>query len=326
MTRYILGRLAALVFVLFAVSLINFTIMHAVPGGPFDEEKQPLTGAAKENILRKYGLDKPVWQQYLNYMKNAVRLDFGISFQQPTMTVIELIKSRWPLTMQVGVMTLLIVFGLGIPLGITAAYHQNSWIDNTLTFFAMLGITMPNFVLAYVLLMTLSVSLDWLPMRGWGDSTCLINNPAWDTGLFCSDWIMPVLAYSLAPMAVIARYTRASVVETIRSDYVRTARAKGLGERFVMTRHVFRNALIPVVTIGGPMIPDLMTGSIFIESTFSINGLGRYFVTSAFNRDYPMLMAIAFLIAGLWGLMNLLTDLVYTWVDPRVRLGAEGGK
>lgn len=325
MTRYILGRLSALLFVLFAVSMINFTIMHAVPGGPFDEDKQPLTGAAKENMLRKYGLDKPAWQQYINYMKNAVQLDFGISFQQPTMTVTELIAARWPVTLQVGLLTLLVVFGVGVPLGITAAYHQNSWIDNALTFFAMLGITLPSFVLAYMLLLFFAVRLDWLPMRGWGDSACLLNNPAWETGFFCSDWVMPVIAYSLGPLAVIARYTRASVLDTIRSDFVRTARAKGLSERMVMTRHVFRSALIPVVTIGGPMIPDLMTGSIFIESTFSINGLGRYFVTSAFNRDYPMLMAIAFLIAGLWGIMNLLTDVVYTWIDPRVRLGAERG-
>ena len=326
MTRYILGRLASLVFVLFAVSLINFTIMHAVPGGPFDEEKQPLTGAAKENILRKYGLDKPVWQQYVNYMSNAVRLDFGISFQQPTSTVIELIASRWPLTMQVGLMTLTIVFGVGIPLGMVAAYRQNSWLDNALTFLAMLGITLPSFILAFLLLFVFAVQLDWLPMRGWGDSTCLFHLPGWETGIFCSDWVMPVVAYALAPMAVIARFTRASVIDTIRSDYVRTARAKGLGERMVMSRHVLRNALIPLVTVGGPMIPDLMTGSIFIESTFAINGLGRYFVTSAFNRDYPMVMAIAFLIAGLWGVMYLMTDIVYTWVDPRIRIGGEGGR
>jgi len=326
MTRYILGRLASLVFVLFVVSLINFTIMHAVPGGPFDEEKQPLTGAAKENILRKYGLDKPVWQQYVNYMSNAVRLDFGISFQQPTSTVIELIASRWPLTMQVGLMTLTIVFGVGIPLGMVAAYRQNSWIDNALTFLAMLGITLPSFILAFLLLFVFAVRLDWLPMRGWGDSTCLYHLPGWETGIFCSDWVMPVVAYALAPMAVIARFTRASVIDTIRSDYVRTARAKGLGERMVMSRHVLRNALIPLVTVGGPMIPDLMTGSIFIESTFAINGLGRYFVTSAFNRDYPMVMAIAFLIAGLWGVMYLMTDIVYTWVDPRIRIGGEGGR
>jgi peptide/nickel transport system permease protein len=322
MTRYILGRLGSLIFVLFVVSLITFSIMHSVPGGPFDEDKQPLPPAAKANIMRKYGLDKPYWQQYLNYMSNAVRGDFGISYQQPTSTVTELIASRWPLTAQVGLITLTIVFGLGITLGVLAAYYQNSWIDNLLTFFAMLGITMPNFVLANFLLITLAVRLDLFPLRGWGDSTCLFNPPFMETGLFCSDWVMPVFAYSLAPMAVIARYTRASVVEVIRSDYVRTARAKGLGDRVVMTRHVLKNALIPIVTVGGPMIPDLMTGSIFIEVTFAINGLGKYFVTSSLTRDYPMIMAISLLIASLWGLIYLLTDLVYTWVDPRVRLGA----
>lgn len=322
MARYILGRLASLVFVLFVVSMINFSIMHAVPGGPFDEDKQPLPPAAKANIMRKYGLDKPYWQQYTSYMSNALRGDFGIPYQQPTSTVVELIASRWPLTAQVGVITLTIVFGLGITLGVIAAYHQNSWIDNALTFFAMLGITMPNFILANLLLLTFAVRLDWFPIRGWGDSGCLIQPSFMKTGLICSDWIMPVFAYSMAPMAIIARYTRGSVVDVIRSDFVRTARAKGLNDRMVMMRHILKNALIPIITVGGPMIPDLLTGSIFIESTFAINGLGKYFVTSAFNRDYPMIMAISFLIAGLWGIIYLLTDLVYTWVDPRVRLGA----
>jgi ABC-type dipeptide/oligopeptide/nickel transport system permease component len=314
--RYILGRLAALVFVLFVVSVITFSIMHAVPGGPFVEDKSPLPPAAKANIMRKYGLDKPVWQQYLNYMSHALRFDFGIPYQQPTTTVSALIAQKWPITAQVGLMTLLIVFGLGIPIGMLAAYHQNSWIDNLLTFSAMLGITMPNFVLGFLLILLFAVRLNWLPMRGWGDGECLIGS------YFCNDWIMPVIAYSLAPMATIARYTRASMVDVIRSDFVRTARAKGLNERTTMTRHVLRNALIPIVTVAGPMIPDLLTGSIFIEATFAINGLGKYFVTSAFNRDYPMIMAIAFLIAAVWGLMNLLTDLTYTWVDPRIRLGA----
>jgi len=326
MARYIIGRLASLIFVLIAVSMITFFIMQAVPGGPFDEDKQPLPPAAKANIMRKYGLDKPVWQQYLNYMSNAVRLDFGISYQQPNSTVTELIADKWPVTAQVGLMTLSLVFGLGIPLGILAAYHQNSWLDNGLTFLSMLGLTMPNFVLAFLLLLTFAVRLDWLPMRGWGNTGCLLQFDAAANGFFCLDWIMPVVAYALAPMAVIARYTRASVIDAIRSDFVRTARAKGLRERAVMSRHVFRNALIPIITIGGPMIPDLMTGSIFIESTFAINGLGKYFVTSSFNRDYPMVMAIAFLIAGLWGIMYLLTDIAYTWVDPRIRLGAEGSK
>ncbi len=326
MARYILGRLFSLLFVLFAVSVINFSLMHAVPGGPFDEDKQPLPPAAKANIMRKYGLDKPLWQQYVNYMKNAVQFDFGIPYQQPTTTVTALIARTWQITAQVGIMTILFAFGVGITLGIVAAYYQNSWIDNFVTFFAMLGLTMPSFVIASLFIVIIAGQMDLLPMRGWGDSACLLNNAAWRNGFFCTDWILPVLAYALGPMSVIARYTRASVVDVIRSDYVRTARAKGLNERSVMLRHVFRNALIPMVTVLGPIIPDLMTGSIFIESVFSIPGLGKYFVTSTFNRDYPMIMAIALLISTLWGITYLLTDIAYTLIDPRIRLGAEGGK
>ncbi|MEZ4659538.1 MAG: ABC transporter permease [Caldilineaceae bacterium] len=234
-----------------------------------------------------------------------------------------MLAERWPTTMQVGILTLMFAFGVGTTLGVLAAYHQNSWLDNGLTFlpcwalrYPALCWPLPDFVF--------SVRLDWLPMRGWGDSGCLINIPGQREGFVCADWVMPVFAYALGPMAIIARFTRASVVDAIRSDFVRTAHAKGLGTRVVVTRHVLKNALIPIITVAGPMIPDLLTGSIFIESTFAINGIGKFFVTSAFNRDYPMIMAIAFLISGIWGLIYLLTDLVYTWVDPRVRLGAEG--
>jgi ABC-type dipeptide/oligopeptide/nickel transport system permease component len=320
MTRYILGRLVSLLFVIWVVSMITFSLMHAVPGGPFDEDKQPLPPAAKANIMRKYGLDQPVWRQYLNYMGNALRFDFGIPYQQPTTTVAALIASTWKVTAQVGLVTVTVAFTLGVTLGIIAARYQNSWIDNAVTFLAMLGITLPSFVIGTFAILFFAVFLKWLPMGGWGDTGCLVGR------LFCADWIMPVAAYSLGPMAIIARYTRASIVDVIRADYVRTARAKGLGERLVMTRHVFRNALIPMVTVMGPIIPDLMTGSIFIESIFRIPGLGKYFVTSTFNRDYPMVMATVLLIAVLWGFTYLITDIVYTRVDPRVRLGAEGGR
>ncbi|RIK31080.1 MAG: ABC transporter permease [Chloroflexi bacterium] len=320
MTRYILGRLVSLLFVIWVVSMITFSLMLAVPGGPFDETNQPLPPAAKANIMRKYGLDQPVWRQYLNYMGNAVRFDFGIPYQQPTTTVSALISSTWKVTAQVGLVTVTVAFTLGVILGIIAARYQNSWIDNAVTFLAMLGITLPSFVIGTFAILFFAVYLDWLPMGGWGDTGCLVGRA------FCADWIMPVAAYSLGPMAIIARYTRASIVEVIRADYVRTARAKGLGERLVMTRHVFRNALIPMVTVMGPIIPDLMTGSIFIESIFRIPGLGKYFVTSTFNRDYPMVMATVLLIAVLWGFTYLITDIIYTRVDPRVRLGAEGGR
>jgi ABC-type dipeptide/oligopeptide/nickel transport system permease component len=317
MFRYILTRLLSLGFVVIVVSMITFSLMHAVPGGPFDEGKQPLPPAAKANILRKYGLDKPVWQQYLNYMKNALQGDFGIPYQQPTTTVTALIASTWKITIQVGVMTVLLAFSAGLILGVTAAYHQNSWIDNIVTFLSMLGFIMPNFVIGTLAILFFAVYLDLLPMGGWGDSTCVVGR------YFCSDWIMPVVAYALAPTAIIARYTRASVVEYKRSDFVRTARAKGVTERLIMTRHVLRNAMIPLVTVAGPMIPDLLTGSIFIEAIFRIPGLGKFFVTSTFNRDYPMVMATILLVAVLWGVTYLLTDIVYTLIDPRVRLGAQ---
>ncbi|MBI1296309.1 ABC transporter permease subunit [bacterium] len=320
MTRYVLGRLISLVFVVIAVSMITFSLMHAVPGGPFDELNQPLPPAAKENILRKYGLDQPVWQQYLNYMSNAVRFDFGIPYQQPTTTVAELIASTWKVTAQVGLVTIIFAFTMGLTLGIVAGYNQNSWIDTVVTFLSTSGFIMPNFVIGTLSILFFSVYLGWMPMGGWGQTGCLVGN------YFCKDWILPVFAYSLAPLAVIARYTRSSVIEYLNADFVRTARAKGLNETSIMIRHVMRNALIPMVTVMGPIIPDLMTGSIFIESIFRIPGLGKYFVTSTFNRDYPMVMATVLLIAVLWGLVYLFTDLLYTWIDPRVRLGAKEGQ
>jgi peptide/nickel transport system permease protein len=319
MIRYILGRLVSLLFVVWIVSMITFALMHSVPGGPFDETNQRLPPAAKENILRKYGLDQPVWKQYLKYMGNALRFDFGIPYQQPTTTVAALIAESWVVTLQVGALTLGLSFGLGFLMGLVAAYYQNSWIDNALTFSATLGITVPNFVVALWLILFFSSRLDILPSGGWNEPQNSVAG-----GLFSKDWIMPVIAYALAPFAMTARFTRASILEAINGDYVRTARAKGLREQVVVLRHVIRNAMIPIVTVLGPQIPNILTGSIFIEAIFRIPGLGKYFVTSMFNRDYPMVMALILLIAVLWGITYLLTDILYTLIDPRVRLGAKG--
>ncbi len=305
MTRYILGRLAGLLFTIFMVSVTTFLLMHSVPGGPFDEDKQPLPPEAKANILRKYGLDRPLWEQYLRYAWHALRLDFGIPFQSPTETVTELIARVWPVTLQVGIMTISLAYGGGLALGIIAAFKQNSWIDYIVTFFATLGITVPNFVIAVWLIMIFSVRLGWLPTGGWDEP---------------QHAIMPVIAYSLAPMALVARYTRVSMLEVIRADYVRTARAKGLTEGAIVLRHVLKNALIPLITVLGPDIPNLLTGSIFIEYTFRIPGLGKFFVTSTQERDYPMIMAMMLLIAIVWGITYLISDILYTAVDPRVRL------
>lgn len=316
MARYLVGRLLSLVFVLFAVSLITFTLMHSVPGGPFDEGKQRLPDAAKANILRKYGLDQPIHVQYAKYMWSALHLDFGIPYQVPTETVTSLIAKTWFVTFQVGVMTVILAFGTGLVLGTLAAYRRGSWLDTGVTFLSMLGTTLPNFVVALWLILAFAYGLKILPSGGWNEP-----NDWLIPGVFSKNWVLPVLAYALLPMAVVARYTRASMVEALQSDYVRTARAKGLRDRAILSRHVLKNAAIPMVTALGPIIPDLITGSIFIESVFRIPGLGKYFVTSTFNRDYPMIMALILLIALLWGVTYIITDLLYAVLDPRVRLG-----
>lgn len=305
MARYIIGRIGGLLFAFLVVSIITFSLMHSVPGGPFDELKQPLPPAAKENILRKYGLDKPVWQQYVLYMWHAVHGDFGIPFSSPTETVIHLIGRVWQPTLQLASVVILLSYSLGFLLGTVAAINQNSWIDQVVTAFATLGFAVPNFVVGVWLILIFSVTLHWLPTGGWGSP---------------QEFIMPTIVYSLPPMALVARYTRVNMLESLRADYVRTARAKGLSEPIVITRHVLKNALIPLITVLGPQIPNIATGSIFIEATFRIPGLGRYYVTSTFTRDYPMIMATILLAAFLWGFTYLITDLLYTVIDPRVRL------
>ncbi len=308
MFRYILGRLAGLLFTFVMVSIITFSLMHAVPGGPFDEVKQPLPEAAKANILRKYGLDKPIWEQYLRYMWAAVHFDFGIPYQSPNETVIQLIGRVWPPTLELAAAVIFFSYSFGLLFGILAATHQNSWIDQAVTFIATLGFTVPNFVIGFWMILIFSVRLHWLPTGGWG-------TPA--------QFIMPTIVYALAPMALVARYTRVNMLESLRADYVRTARAKGLQENKVIVRHILRNALIPLITVLGPQIPNIATGSIFIEATFRIPGLGRYFVTSVFNRDYPMIMATILLVAILWGATYLISDILYTVIDPRVRLSGQ---
>ena len=305
MTRYIFGRIGGLLFAILVVSMITFALMHSVPGGPFDETKQPLPEAAKANILRKYGLDKPIWEQYLRYMWSVLHFDFGIPFESPTETVTGLITRVWVPTLQVGAATILISYSLGLVLGVLGALKRNTWIDYVVTTIATLGIAVPNWVIAIWLIIIFSISLHWLPTGGWGEPV---------------NYIMPVTAYALAPMALVARYTRTSMLEVLSSDYVRTARAKGAREWRVIFHHALRNALLPLITVLGPQIPNLATGSIFIESTFRIPGLGRYFVTATFERDYPMIMATIILVAVLWGVTFAVSDILYGIADPRVRL------
>jgi peptide/nickel transport system permease protein len=310
MVLYLLGRLSGIGIVFVIVSIMAFVLMHSVPGGPFDETNQPLPPAAKENILRKYGLDRPLYEQYFNYMGNALHGDFGISFQSPTETVMQLIARAWPTSMQLGGLAILLAFSVGLIAGTLSAVYQNTWIDYVVTFVSALGITVPNFVIALWLLLAFAVGLGWVPTGGW---------PA-NGSVDYRTMILPVITLSLGPTALVARYTRSSLVEVLHAEYVRTARAKGLMETAVVMRHALKNALIPLITILGPQIPNLITGTIFVEVIFRVPGLGKFFVTSITLRDYPMIMATMLLVATLWSFTYLASDLLYTVVDPRIRL------
>src|SRR5262245_35824191 len=260
MARYLIGRLASLLLSMLLLSAIVFALMHMVPGGPFVFEKQ-MPDDAMQNILRKYGLDRPVYEQYLNWLWAMLHGDVGIPFQSPTETVSGLILRAWPVTMTIGAITIAFSFSLGILLGTIAAFNQNSWIDNLVTFGATIGMTLPNFVVCPPRGVLLPIGLCWLPTGGWSERKHLI---------------MPLIAYSLAPIAIVARTTRTNLLEVIRADYVRLARARGLPRRLIVSRYVIKNALVPLITVFLPMIPNLLTGSIFVETVFAIPGLGRF--------------------------------------------------
>jgi len=306
--RYLLGRVASLLLSMLLLSAIVFTLMHMVPGGPFVFEKQ-MPDYAMDNIMRKYGLDQPVWRQYLNWVWAALHGDFGIPFESPTETVTGLILRAWPVTLRVGLLTITIAYVFGLLLGVVAAVKQNTWIDNLLTFTATLGITLPNWVIGFILIAILAVGLRLLPTGGCCEP---------------KQFIMPVIAYALAPMSNIARFSRASTLEVMRTEYVTMARARGLPPWRVLRRYVLRTALIPLITILGPSIPDILTGSIFIETTFGLPGLGSYFTTASLHRDYPLIMALVILVGFLWGILYLASDILYTVVYPRVRLEGLG--
>ena len=322
MIGYIFRRLLSLVFVLFVVSILVFVLMNLVPGGPFTLADRGYSGAALENLERKYGLDKPIHVRYANYVTSAVQLDFGYSFAvagNPPVT--ELIARIWPVTFQLGLYTIILSFGAGIFLGIVAAYYRNGIVDNLVTFIATAGIAVPNFIIATWFLLIFGFQ------NGWGVESKWIVGPLTPDGaaILSWDYVLPVVTYALAPLALVSRYTRSSFAEVLTADFIRTARSKGLTELAIMLRHVFRNALIPMITVLLPQIPNLLTGSLFIEVVYGVPGLGKFFVTSIFNRDYPMIMGLVLLIALLWGLTYLITDILYTVIDPRIRLGERKG-
>jgi oligopeptide transport system permease protein len=303
MTRYIAARVLWIIPVLFVVSLLTFLLMHSVPGGPWAREKAlPAPTVARLNI--KYGLDDPLPVQYINWATSLLQGDLGPSFKFADRSVNDIVGEGIGVTVQLGVMAFLLSVLVGIPLGIFAALGHNRWPDYLSTGVSILGIATPTFVAATLLILLFSVRLDLLPTGGWkGPET----------------WVLPTVALAGFPIAVIARYTRASMLEVTRKDYIRTAHSKGVDDRAVVTRHMIRNALIPVVTILGPTLAYLVTGSFIIETVFGIPGIGRYYITSISSKDYGVLMAMTILYAFVVAFLNLVVDVAYAYIDPRIR-------
>lgn len=333
MGRYIVRRLLWLFVVVFFVSLITFGFAHAVPGGPFDREK-PLPEAIKRQIEQKYNLDAPLWQQYADYMADiliprissatsngslmedylidiplggdyAFRwMNFGPSYKDRSRTVNDIFRDNLPVSFELGVYAFLIAALIGLPLGLLAALKQNTVWDYSAMGVAIFGVSVPVIVLGPVFIWLFAVQLGWFLPTGWG---------TWRQN------ILPAVALGVGSSAVIARLTRASLLQVIREDYIRTARAKGLYERMVIGRHALRNSLIPVITVMGPIFAFLVTGTLVTETIFGIPGIGRYFVSSITNRDYPVIMGTILFFSVTIVLVNLVVDLVYAWLDPRIR-------
>ena len=303
MLAYIVRRLVWLIPVLFFVAAITFVLMHLVPGGPWDRDKR-LPPQAVENVNAKYGLDEPVWRQFTDYIFNAARGDLGVSFRSLNRPVRDILWDGIKVSATLGFLALGVAVVVGVSLGILAALRQNSVIDYLSVAFATFGASVPAFVLGMLLLIVFTAYLHWLPTGGWGTP---------------KQAIMPVIALSVLPAAYIARVTRAGMLEVLQQDYIRTARAKGLRENAVVLRHMLRNALIPVLTVMGPVAAALVTGSFIIEFLFAIPGIGRFFVTSIAARDYGMIMGTTLFYATVVVLANLIVDLLYAVVDPRIR-------
>lgn len=302
---YALMRLLSAIPTLFLVITLAFLMMHAAPGGPFDDERAlpPETAA---NIERAYDLDAPLGVQYLNYLAGLSRGDLGPSYRYPGYRVSELIASALPLSMLLGALSLALSLSLGLPAGILAALRQNTLFDRIVTAVAMTGISIPVFVVAPVVVLVFAVRLGWLPAGFSG------SNPALAL-------ILPVIALSLPQIAYLMRLMRASMIETLGSDFVRTARAQGLRTATIVRRHALRPALLPVLSYLGPAIAAVLTGSVVVEQIFGVPGLGQLFVRASLNRDYPLVLGIVILYATLVIVLNLIVDICYAKLDPRIR-------
>jgi len=350
MARFIVRRLLWMFVVLFVVSLITFVLMHAVPGGPFDTDK-PVPDEVMANLNAHYHLDWPLWRQYVQYVYDILVprlttqrptpsllesylidvkignvyfrwMNFGPSYASKSRTVNDIFRDQLPVSAQLGVMALAVAVAVGVPMGILAALRQNTIFDYLGMAVAIFGVSVPVIVLGPILVWVFGVTLKWLPPTGWGAKPpyllgVLPRQVSLDYFKFAA---MPAVALGLGSSAVLARLMRASLLQVIREDYIRTARAKGLAEQLVITRHALKNAMIPVATVLGPMFAMLVTGTFVTEQIFGIPGLGKYFITSITNRDYPVIMGTVLLFAVILVLANVAVDIAYAFLDPRIRL------
>ncbi len=310
---YVARRLLWMVPVLLFVILITFFLAHIAPGSPWDKEGRQLSDATIRDLNIKYGLDQPIWTQFGLYLWNVIHFDFGTSYQHPGQSVNQLILESWPYTVKLGAVSFLVIITVGISLGVVAALRQNSFVDYAAVAVATIGASVPNFVVGIVLIILLSNFL-----YKFTNMTFFLPTGGYPQDL--QHMIMPVATLSFLPIAFLARLTRSATLDSLRQDYVRTAWAKGLRERLVVTKHVLKNSLIPVVTIAGPLFAALITGSVIVETVFQVPGIGRSYVQSIEARDYPMILGTTVLYAALVALLNLVVDVAYVFIDPRVRL------
>lgn len=321
MTKYIIRRILLSIPVLIAISLATFLMIQALPGGPFDTVgTKAMPEQMRQLLERRYGLDRPLYEQYFLYVGNLLQGDLGPMLRFRGQDVNDIVAQSLPVSMQLGILAIGLGFVIGIPAGIIAALKHNTMIDHAATFVAVLGVSIPNLVLGPLLILIFGVYLDWFPIAFWGaDPPFILGIFPRPTADFWLHAVMPVFALGTGISAQVARLTRAGLLEVLTEDYVRTARAKGLRERMVIIVHALKNSLIPVATILGPLLAALLTGTFVIEQIFALNGLGRYFVNSVNQREYFLLTSITlvyglFLIAG-----NLFVDIMYAWLDPRIR-------
>jgi len=305
MFKFIAKRILESIPTLLVLITISFCLMRFAPGSPFSSER-PLPPEVMANINAKYGLDKPVFEQYTTYLTNVIQGDFGPSFKYKDFSVNELVAGALPVSAKIGAIAFIVAVFMGVAMGTIAALRQNTWIDYLTMSGAMVGVVIPSFVLAPALIYLFSINLGWFPAGGWLD------------GSF-NYYFLPVLGMSLMYVATFARITRGSMIETLNSNFIRTARAKGLNFSYIVLRHALKPAMLPVISYMGPAFVGIITGSVVIETVFGLPGIGKLFVNAAFNRDYSLVMAVVILIGFLLIVFNAIVDVILAMIDPKIR-------